>query len=298
MQLNVQGIAPAIPSELGHPAYAKIRDLIYQSSGIYQPDEKLYLLASRCARRMTDTRLSGPSEYLNYLVTHESRGEELRTLLNEVTIGETYMFRSPQQLEALRGVVLPQLAEAKAGMGFKRLRIWSAGCSTGEEPYTLAILLSEQRETLLKGWSFDILATDINDNSLAAARAGIYGEYALRNATPAIRSRYFAEIDSKHWQVKSHLKDMIRFERVNLGDDSRMVFLKGMHIIFCCNVLIYFSLASKRKVVQHFHSNLMSDGYLFLGHAESLLQVDDRFRLVHFPGAIGYCKPSIGFSRT
>lgn len=88
---------------------------------------------------------------------------------------------------------------------------------------------------------------------------------------------------------------MIRFERVNLNDDSKMTFLKGMDLIFCCNVLIYFDLASKRKVMQHFYSNLLPGGYLFLGHAESLYQVDDRFHLVHFPGAIGYWKPPLGY---
>ena len=295
MGLN-QSVLSTVSGEVNDPAYAKIRDLIYQSSGIYQPDEKLYLLASRCAQRITDTRSSGPAGYLSYLVMHEKRETELRTLLNEITVGETYMFRSPQQLEALRTVVLPQLALAKSNIGFKRLRIWSAGCSTGEEPYTLAIFLSEQSEGLLKGWSFDILATDINDTSLLAARTGIYGEYALRNTSPELRRKYFVEVDAKRWQVGPQLKKMVRFERTNLGDDSRMVFHKGMDIIFCCNVLIYFSLASKRKVVQHFYSNLMSNGYLFLGHAESLFQIDDHFRLVHFPGAIGYWKPPIGYS--
>jgi chemotaxis protein methyltransferase CheR len=204
------------------------------------------------------------------------------------------MFRSPPQLDALRKVILPGIIEAKSAMGFKRLRIWSAGCSTGEEPYTLAMFLLEEKDKLLSGWTFDILATDLNDNSLSAAKAGIYGEYALRNTTEPLRRKYFKPVDEKRLQASDELKALIRFDRVNLSDDSKVLFLKGMDIIFCCNVLIYFDLSSKRKVVQHFYSNLLPNGYLFLGHAESLYQVDDTFHLVHFPGTIGYWKPPAG----
>jgi chemotaxis protein methyltransferase CheR len=280
------------PEELKDPAYLKIRDLIYQVSGIYQPEEKLYLLASRCARRMSAVNAKAAAEYLELLTLRGNREVELRLLLNEITIGETYMFRSPPQLEALRSVILPQMVEAKGAMGFKKLRLWSAGCSTGEEPYTLAMFLLEESTKLLAGWTFEILATDLNDNSVTAAKAGIYGDYALRNTSEALRKKYFKPFDEKRLQATDQLKSMIRFERVNLSDDSKMTFLKGYDVIFCCNVLIYFDLNSKRKVTQHFYSNLVPGGYLFLGHAESLYQVDERFRLLHFPGALGYLKPS------
>jgi chemotaxis protein methyltransferase CheR len=276
--------------DLKDPAYLKIRDLIYEISGIYQPEEKLYLLASRCARRMAAVNAKTPAEYLSQLTTRANREAELRSLLNEITIGETYMFRSPPQLAALRTVILPELLKSKNAMGFKRLRLWSAGCSTGEEPYTLAMFLLEESANLLAGWTFDILATDLNDNSLTVAKAGIYGEYSLRSTSELMRKKYFKPHDEKRLQASDQLKSLIRFERVNLSDDSKMIFLKGLDLIFCCNVLIYFDLNSKRRVMQHFHSNLLSGGYLFLGHAESLYQVDDRFRLVHFPGAIGYWK--------
>jgi len=281
--------------DLNDPAYLKIRDVIYQISGIYQPEEKLYLLASRCARRMSVVKAKTPAEYLEHLTMRGNRDAELRLLLNEITIGETYMFRSPAQLEALRNVVLPRVLEAKKAMGFKRLHLWSAGCSTGEEAYTLAMFLLEESKKLLAGWSFDILATDLNDDSLAAAKAGIYGEYALRSTTGLLRQKYFNPHDEKRLQASDQLKSLVRFDRVNLNDDSRMTFLKGMDLVFCCNVLIYFDLNSKRKVVQHFYNNLLSGGYLFLGHAESLYQVDERFRLVHFPGVIGYWKPPLGY---
>ena len=281
--------------DLRNPAYLKIRDVIYQISGIYQPEDKLYLLASRCARRMSAVKASTPAEYLQHLTARGNREAELRLLLNEITIGETYMFRSPSQLEALRSVILPQLVQAKSGMGFKRLRLWSAGCSTGEEPYTLAMFLLEESRRLLPGWTFDILATDLNDNSLLTAKAGIYGEYALRSTTEPLRKKYFKPYDEKRLQTTDKLKSLIRFERVNLYDEGKMAVLKDMDLIFCCNVLIYFDLASKRKVVQHFYANLLPGGYLFLGHAESLYQIDDRFHLVLFPGVVGYWKPPIGY---
>ena len=295
METGTAKAAKPEADDLKDPAYLKIRDMIYQISGIYQPDEKLYLLASRCARRMTAVKVNSPSEYLEHLTLRGNREAELRLLLNEITIGETYMFRSPPQLEALRNVILPQILKTKGAMGFKRLHLWSSGCSTGEEPYTLAMFLLELSETMLNGWTFDILATDLNDNSLATAKAGIYGEYALRSTTELLRRKYFRPHDEKRLQATEQLKSLIRFDRVNLNDDSKMTFLKGMDLIFCCNVLIYFDLSSKRKVMQHFFSNLLPGGYLFLGHAESLYQVDDRFHLVHFPGTIGYWKPPVGY---
>ncbi len=186
-----------------------------------------------------------------------------------------------------------QILETKGSVGLKRLRFWCAGCSTGEEPHTLAMFLLEEKDKLLAGWTFDILATDLNDNSLEAARAGIYGEYALRNTSDTLRRKYFRDVGDKKLQANELLKAPIRFDRINLRDDNKMLFQKGIDVVFCCNVLIYFDLASKRRVVQHFYANLLPGGYLFLGHAESLFQVDESFRLVHFPGTTAYWKPKI-----
>jgi len=284
--------APASPSNQGDPAYLKIRDLIYRISGIYHSEEKLYLLISRCERRMNAVRATSPAEYLEHLTTRGNRDAELCLLLNEITIGETYMFRHPAQLNALHNVIVPQILKTKGSFGIKRLRFWCAGCSTGEEPHTLAMSLLEEKDKLLAGWTWDVLATDLNDNSLEAARAGIYGEYALRNTSDVLRRKYFKDVGNNKLQANDLLKAQIRFDRLNLRDDNKMLFQKGIDVIFCCNVLIYFDLASKRRVVQHFHANLLPGGYLFLGHAESLFQVDDSFRLVHFTGTTAYCKPT------
>jgi chemotaxis protein methyltransferase CheR len=236
--------------------------------------------------------VSSPAEYIEHITVRPSAIAEIRLLLNEITIGETYMFRHPAQLDALRNVIFPQILEIKEASAVKRLRFWCAGCSTGEEPYTLAMVLNEQKDKQLAGWSFDILASDLNDNSLEKARAGIYGEYSLRSTSEVLRKKYFRDVGDKKLQVTEQLKSLIRFDRINLSDDSKMLFQKGIDIIFCCNVLIYFDLPSKRRVVQHFYSNLMPGGYLFLGHAESLFQVNDTFRLVHFPGTTAYWKPA------
>jgi len=274
------------------PVYLKIRDLIYRISGIYHAEQKLYLLVSSCTRRMTACGAANPSDYLESLTISPNRDAELRLLLNEITIGETYMFRHPAQLEALRTVILPQIMQAKTAMGLKRLRFWSAGCSTGEEPYTLAMFLLEEKQ--LAGWTFDIMATDLNSNSLEASRAGVYGDYALRNTSEDLRRKYFKDAGNNKLAVNDLLKSHVRFDRVNLCDDSKMVFLKGVDVIFCCNVVIYFDLASKRRVVQHFYTNLLPGGYFFLGHAESLFHVDEKFQLVHFSGTTAYWKQPPG----
>ena len=274
------------------PDYLKIRDVIYRVSGIYHPENKLYLLAERCSRRMQALSVRTPVEYLEHLTQRPNREAELRMLLNEITIGETCMFRNMPQLDAVRRIILPQIIESKTKLGYRRLRLWSAGCSTGEEPYTLAMILLEESQGTLKGWTFEIAATDLNERSLETAKAGVYGDYGLRN-TPDHYKRRFMTADGKNFRVNDEAKSVIAFSRVNLQDDSKMLFMKGMDIIFCCNVLIYFDGASKSRVIHHFFSNLLPGGYLLLGASESLFQVNDEFRLVHFPQGTAYWKPAL-----
>jgi chemotaxis protein methyltransferase CheR len=205
------------------------------------------------------------------------------------TIGETSFFRNQPQLDALRQVIIPKIIEAKAKLPVRRLRIWSAGCSTGEEPYTLSMLLMEESQRRLKDWTIEILATDLNERSLAHAKTAIYGAYSTRNLTAYYRQKYFTPV-TEQLQVQQTVRSHANFSRLNLSDDSRMIFMKSMDVIFCCNVLIYFDLASKRRVIQHFYNNLLAHGYLFLGHSESLYGVTDDFRLVHLPGSTAYVK--------
>jgi len=283
------GAVPVVQAGPIDPCLYKIRDLVYRAAGIFQPDTKLRLLADRCGRRMQLLRVTTLRDYLEHLTRPGADHGEMVKLLNEVTIGETCFFRNQPQLDALKNIVWPRIIEARATTPFKKLRIWSAGCSTGEEPYTLAILLLEESATLFKGWSFDIQATDLNERSVEHARAAIYGDYSVRNLSPHFRQKYFTSVGDK-LQVNETVKSMVSISRLNLLDDARMLFLKGMDLIFCANVLIYFDLNSKRHVIQHFHSNLQPHGYLFLGHSESLYGVCDQFKLVHFPCATGYVK--------
>ena len=228
-------------------------------------------------------------EYFECLTIKPMRQTELVALLNEITIGETCFFRNQPQLDALRQIVIPKVLEAKSKLPLRRLRIWSAGCSTGEEPYTLSMLMLEEAHGRLKDWSIEILATDLNERSLTHAKNAVYGTYSTRNLTPYYRQKYFTPV-GEQLQIQPAVRNSITFSRLNLSDDGRMTFFKGLDVIFCCNVLIYFDLISKRRVIQHFYNNLLPHGYLFMGHSESLYGVSDDFRLVHLPGATAYIR--------
>jgi len=280
--------APALEGQ-PDPDLIRIRDLIYQVAGIFHPDTKLPLLLDRCGRRMKELKTVGLREYFEQLTVRPTRQVELISLLNEITIGETCFFRSQAQLDALQQVVIPKIIEAKAKLPIRRLRIWSAGCSTGEEPYTLSMVLQEEAQHRLKDWGVEILATDLNERSLAHAKNAVYGNYSTRHLTQYFRQKYFNPV-ADQLELQASVRNNVNFSRLNLSDDARMTFMKSLDVIFCCNVLIYFDLASKRRVIQHFYNNLLSHGYLFLGHSESLYSVNDDFKLVHLPGATAYIK--------
>jgi chemotaxis protein methyltransferase CheR len=279
------------------PDLVSIRDLIYQVAGIFHPDNKLSLLQDRCRRRMTEVKAATLREYFECLTIRPIRQAELTALLNEITIGETCFFRNQAQLDAFRRVVIPKIIEAKADLPIRRLRIWSAGCSTGEEPYTLRMVLLEEAADRLKDWNIEILATDLNERSLAHAKQAVYGSHSTRNLTPSYKERYFLPYGDQ-LQVCNRVRANINFTRLNLSDDSRMTFMKSLDAVFCCNVLIYFDLTSKSRVVQHFFANLLPHGYLFLGQSESLFGVNDDFQLVHLPGTTAYVKGNGAERRT
>jgi chemotaxis protein methyltransferase CheR len=278
--------APEAPPS---PQLIRIRDLVYQVAGIFQPDNKLRVLEDRCHKRMAALGAASLHDYYECLTTKPIRQVELVNLLNEITIGETCFFRNQPQLEALRNIVLPRIVEARTNMALRHLRIWSAGCSTGEEPYTLSMMLMEEQASRLTGWTFEIVATDLNERSVAHAKQATYGTYSTRNLTPYFRQKYFSA-SGENLTVNSDVKTHVGISRLNLLDDVRMAFMKGFDIIMCCNVLIYFDVSSKRRVIQHFYNNLLPHGYLFLGHSESLYGVSEDFRLVHLPSATAYVK--------
>jgi len=271
------------------PQLVRIRDLIYQIAGIFQPDNKLRSFEDKCEKRMAVVGVATLRDYYDYLTVKPNRQAELVDFLNEITIGETCFFRNQPQLTALRTIVLPKILAARANLPLRHLRIWSAGCSTGEEPYTLSMLLMEELFGQLKGWTFEILATDLNEKSLAHAKAGLYGGYATRNLPGYFQNKYFTGSNDK-LAVTPAVKANVSFSRLNLFDEGRVMFMKGLDLIFCCNVLIYFDGNSKKRVIQHFYNNLLSHGYLFLGHSESLYGINEDFSLVHLPSATAYVK--------
>jgi len=270
------------------PELIRIRDLVYQVAGIFHPDTKLPLLLDRCSRRMSELHTASLRDYFELLTVRATRQAELVALLNEITIGETCFFRSQPQLEALRQIILPKIVEAKARLPVRQLRIWSAGCSTGEEAYTLSILMQEESQRF-KDWMIEIVATDLNERSLVQAKSATYGPYSTRYLTPYYRDKYFVPAGDQ-LQVQPSVRRCVSFSRLNLCEDARMTFMKGMDLIFCCNVLIYFDITSKRRVLDHFYRNLLPHGYLLLGQTESLYSVNDEFRLIHMPGATAYIR--------
>jgi chemotaxis protein methyltransferase CheR len=283
----------ANPEDLADPALVKIRDLLYRVSGIYQSESKFYLLANRCRRRMQSLNCASFSDYLLCLATSTEVNNEIRMLLNEITIGETYFFRSVPQINALTKVILPQAVARKSVTAGKKIRLWSAGCSTGEEPYTMAILSRQYLSAQEQGWNLEVTATDLNDKSLLKCRSGIYDDYAVRKAATDIREKYFVA-DGPAFKVSDELRSLVSFGRLNLEDQAAMQTMKDFDIIFCCNVLIYFDDASKQRAVSHFFRALLPGGHFFLGDCESLYRVPNEFRLVHYPEVTAYRKPMPG----
>jgi chemotaxis protein methyltransferase CheR len=271
------------------PNLIRIRDLIYKVCGIFLPNNKMFFLQDRARRRLRELHIETFGGYYDILTTGADRTDETRSLLNEITVGETCFFRNQPQLSAVQKMIIPKIMQSKAKIGLPQLKIWSAGCSTGEEPYTLAIMLTEISGSVLRGWSWEIIATDLNDNSLNRAQQGLYDEYAVRNVETLLRTKYFRR-EGDRYQLSADIRKKVNFSRLNLQDESKLIFMRAVDIIFCANVLIYFDGASKRRTVQHFYNALVPGGYFFLGHSESLYGIHEKFQLVHFPGATAYLR--------
>ncbi|GLI37769.1 protein-glutamate O-methyltransferase CheR [Geobacter hydrogenophilus] len=267
-----------------------LRDFIYNHCGIYFHTSKKYFLESRITRRIEATNSPNLMTYMGLLKSGPGKSDELLKLLDEITTNETCFFRNPPQLKALENVFLPEIVAAKGKIGFRKLRIWSAGSSSGEEAYTMAMILLEKRATILKDWIIEIVGTDISETVLAQAREGVYSAYSVRNTPDYYKKKYFRQEPGERYVLSPDVKKLVSFNHLNLYEDAKMVFMKSFDFIFCANVLIYFDLASKTKVVQHYYNNLQPYGYFFVGQSESLHGVNDKFKTVHFPGGFAYKK--------
>jgi len=276
--------------KLADKDFELFRDYVYNLCGIYFHASKKYFLESRLARRMEETGIHSHADYYKVLKAGPGGSQELKKLLDEITTNETCFFRNIPQLNALENKLLPELVEAKAKIGFRKLRIWSAASSSGEEAFTMAMILQEKRSTLLKDWIIEIIGTDINETVLAQAREGVYNAYSVRNTPDFYLKKYFKQEGNEKYLLSPEIKKLVTFNHLNLYDDTKMIFMKSFDFIFCANVLIYFDTASKSKVVQHFYNNLQSYGYFFVGQSESLHGVNDNFKTIHFPGGFAYKK--------
>ena len=272
--------------ELSLEDFRLIRDLVYDHCGISFREENRYIIERRLVGRLRALELPDFAAYHRYLRHGEGRKAELEAAIEALTTNETYFFREPNQLRAFREELLPVLHEEKARS--RRLRIWSAGCSTGEEAYTIAILLLEHGG--FAGWDVEVFGSDISRKVLAVARRGEYGQAALRAADPPLVKRWLEERSGK-WAVKDEVRQLVSFGHLNLLDEEMLALVGKVDAIFCRNVMIYFDLAARRQVLKSFLDKLVPGGYLLLGHSESLLNVTADFELVHLKNDLVYRKP-------
>jgi chemotaxis protein methyltransferase CheR len=265
-----------------------LRDLIYSHSGLYFGEDNRFLLERRLSSRLNHYQLATFHDYYYYLKYDRNREQELSDIMDLLTTNETYFFREAFQLKAFTDEIIPELVSAKAALGDRTIRIWSAGCSTGEEPYTIAMLLLDRPE--LTGWKIEIVGTDISQRVLHNARKGIYGISAFRVTDERYKNRYFHEQEGG-FRVADSVRELVTFSRLNLYDENRFQFLGKMDVVFCRNVIIYFDQPAKKKVIGHFYNTLQPGGFLLLGHSESLMNITTAFKLRHFRNDMVYEKP-------
>jgi chemotaxis protein methyltransferase CheR len=243
--------------------FRSLRDYIYDQTGIFVPDSKKYFLENRLSRRIQDNKLSSYEEYLAFLGS-KANGE-LKSLYGVVTTNETYFFREPQQFDVFTKHILPRILERKRN---KDIRVWSAACSTGEEPYTVAAILKETAPAVRA----EILGSDISDGVLESARRGIYSSYAVRIVPPSYQQKYFRN-QGDTYEIDEGVRNAVKFMNVNLIDEKAVRAIRDVDVIFCRNVLIYFDDKSKRKAVSLLYNALAQDGFLMVGTSESLHSV-------------------------
>ena len=269
--------------------FKQLREFIYEQCGIYIADTRKYLVENRLSNRLRDLNLKNYGEYYYYLKYDKNRTTELQQLFDVITTNETSFYRNPPQLKVFQDIVLPREIEKAQATGKKQLRIWSAGCSTGEEPYTIAIILNEVLKAQLPLWDIKITANDLSEGVVKAAQRGIYNDYALRTTPPEIVAKYFRK-EGLVYHINPTLKRLIHFGNINLNNRMMLRRLEKSHIIFCRNVIIYFDDEMKKQVIESFYDNLLPEGCLLIGHSESLHNLSRTFKPEHHTGTIVYRK--------
>jgi chemotaxis protein methyltransferase CheR len=256
------------------------RKLIYDESGITFSATNRSILESRLKERLREKKLDSLKEYFG-LITRDR--EELKTLLDSVTTNLTRFFRNQAHFDAIEKFVVPEIVKLRGATGERRVRVWSAGCSTGEEPYTIAMLL---KEVLPSGWGFEVVASDISLKCLMVGKEGFYADARIQGIPDAFLAKY---LDKKPggYQIREELKKSVRFDYHNLKNDSG---LRGLDIVFCRNVLIYFDEAAQKATIERFWEAMASKSFLFIGHSESLFGMNTKFEFVKTDWATFYRK--------
>jgi chemotaxis protein methyltransferase CheR len=245
--------------------FARLREFIYNECGITLVDSKKTMLEGRLQKRLRELRLKSFSQYCDYLFSSNGFEEELTDMINQVTTNKTDFFREPAHFEYLTQKALPELSRVK-----KSFTVWSAGCSSGEEPYTLAMVLKEY------GCHFTILATDISTKVLEKARLAVYDEERVGPIPPEFKRKYLlANKDraKKLFRVVPELRERVKLKRLNFMD-SDFGFHEPIDVIFCRNVVIYFDKPTQERLLNRFCRYLSPEGYIFMGHSETLLGMD------------------------
>jgi len=264
-----------------------IRDFINRFCGIYFADDSAYLVERRLRERLRELGVGGFGEYYRYLQYHPKAERELEAAAEVLTTNETYFFREPYQLRAFTDEILPAVRARAIARGSKRLDVWSAGCSSGEEVFTIAMLVDGSG--LFDGWDVRVFGNDISRRVLSKARGATYGAASFRAMIPDYE-KYFIETDEGR-QVHPRIRAMCHFGHLNLMNQRRAAIVGRVDVTFCRNVLIYFDDASRRKVLETIYQRLSRGGYLLLGHSESLLRSSTAFEITQLTTDIVYRRP-------
>jgi chemotaxis protein methyltransferase CheR len=268
--------------------FRMIADSLRSTTGLHFGPESRYLLERRLARRCAELGMRSFTSY-HYALRSDSAGDgELAWAIDHLTTNETYFLRERRQLDALIHEIVPSVTARRGGAGSGPVSVWSAGCSSGEEPYSIVLLALEAG--LAPGRDLRVYASDISRQMLHKARRGVYRESSFRQTDPWLRDKYFVAKDGS-WRISDEIKKHVHFAHLNLLDESKSALLGSLDVILCRNVIIYFDLETKRRVVRTFHQKLKPGGFLLLGHSESLINLSTDFELKHLKHDMVYRRP-------
>lgn len=264
-----------------------LSDLIHEHCGIRFEESMRFVMARRLEPRLKLVGVETFTEYYRHLRYSATRRAEMDEVMERVTTNETYFFREEYQLRAFRDEILPMMAELRKAE--KTLRFWSAGCSSGEEAYTIAMLCREC--PALNGYNVEVFGNDISKKVLAQARAAQYSQGAFRSTDKKYLDRYFKPIEGGRFEVVDDIRRMVSFGQLNLVDSTSLALVGQNDAIFCRNVMIYFDEAARLVVLKNLYKRLRTKGFLLLGHSESLLNVTTDFEVVSLKNDLVYRRP-------